>query len=190
MANCADPDARWAEPTSAACRERSGSCAASIVGDGSRERLRPGPSKSRAPRRPPRCPARLTDPAPLDRQAVPSSSGRFPACPSASPEAPFCPPGSRQSVRECIRPAAPCAPADRRRRPRHKHSVAPTDRWLASADSRPPSRSLAARSPKAKDWAHPCRARPSGRPENSTAYAAACRFPRSWKTPSRPRLRG
>ena len=53
-------------------------------------------------------------PAPLDRQAVPSSSGRFPACPSASPEAPFCPPGSRQSVRECIRPAAPSAPADRR----------------------------------------------------------------------------
>ena len=61
----ADPDARWAEPTSAACRERSGSCAASIVGDGSRERLRPGPSKSRAPRRPPRCQARSTDPAPL-----------------------------------------------------------------------------------------------------------------------------
>jgi hypothetical protein len=61
------PDARWAEPTSAACRERSGSCAASIVGDGSRERLRPGPSKSRAPRRPPRCQARSTDPAPLDR---------------------------------------------------------------------------------------------------------------------------
>ena len=77
-----------------------------------------------------------------------------------------CPPGSRQSVRECIPPAAPCAPADRRRRPRHKHSVAPTDRWLASADSRPPCRSSAARSPKAKDWAHPCRARPSGRPES------------------------
>ena len=109
-----------------------------------------GLPKAERPRRPPRCQARSTDPAPLDRQAVPSSSGRFPACPSASPEAPLCPPGSRQSVRECIPPAAPSAPADRRRRPRHKHSVAPTDRWLASADSRPPSRSSAARSPRRK----------------------------------------
>jgi hypothetical protein len=90
---------------------------------------------------PPRCPARSTDPAPSDRQAVPSSSDRFPACPSATPEAPSCPPASRQSEPTCIRPAAPCAPADRRRPPRHKHSAGPTDRGLASADSRPPSRS-------------------------------------------------
>ena len=52
--------ARWAEPTSAA-RERSG-LVRRIVGDGSRERLRPGPSKPSARR--PRESARLTDPAP------------------------------------------------------------------------------------------------------------------------------
>ena len=150
----------------AACRGRSGSCAANTAGDASKEKLRPKPSRSRARRRPPRCPARSTDRAPSNRQAVPSSSDRFPACPSAGPEAPFCLRGSHRSAPACIRPAAPCAPADRRRPPRHKHSAAPTDRGLASADSHPPTRSSAARSPRAKDWARPCRAGPSERPEN------------------------
>ncbi len=104
------------------------------------KRFLQGLLESRARRRRPQCPARSTDPAPSDRQAVPSSSDRFPPCPSATPQAPSCPPASRQSEPTCIRPAAPCAPADRRRPPRHKHSAGPTDPGLP-APIGPPTRS-------------------------------------------------
>ena len=89
----AHPDARWAEPTSAACRERSGSCAASIVGDGRGKGFVQGLRKAERPVAHRDVRRDRQTPAPLDRQAVPSSSGRFPACPSASPATSFLPSG-------------------------------------------------------------------------------------------------
>ncbi len=82
-------------------------------------------------------------------------------------------PPSRPSAPALIRPAAPCAPANRRRPPRRRRIGAPINRASAIGDIRFSICPLGARSPPTINWARPCRARrqalPGSRPRKSRA---------------------
>ena len=143
--------ARWAEATSAACRERSGSSAASIVGDGSREGLRPGLPEGHAP-----SPTAMS--GAIDRpHAFRSTAVSFPALaafPHARLQAPKLLFALRGRANRCANASAcgsirTCGstPSAQHQRPSR------TDRSLAChADSRHPSRSSAAPITEGEDW--------------------------------------
>ena len=123
----ADPDARWAERTSVACRARSALVLPTPLVAGRGKGFVQGlPEAKRAVAH--RDVRRIVRPRAFRSTAVPSSLtlSRMPVC---KPRSSFLPLVSRHQDQHAP-PAAPCAPADRRRPPRHKHSAGPIDRGL------------------------------------------------------------